>query len=61
MTRPQPSHEIRKLTIVLPAHVIKRLVTREALGVPNRYGMGYDSGMPPHPGNHGITPHQYGS
>ena len=33
MTRPQPSHEIRKLTIVLPAHVIKRLVTREALGV----------------------------
>ena len=46
----QPSHEIRKLTITLPAHVvdalrlqlkgdetitycIKRLVTREALGV----------------------------
>ena len=48
----QPSHEIRKLTIVLPAHVvdalrsqlrgdetitdcIKRLVIREALGVPS--------------------------
>ena len=48
----QPSHQIRKLTITLPAHVvdalrsqlrgdetitdcIKRLVVREALGVPS--------------------------
>ena len=29
--------------------------------VANGYGMGYDFRDAPHPGNHGVTPHQYGS